>query len=76
MQALLRHGPEVDMEQVAARQASANRSCTATSPTSRSSGSRSARWWRPGVVDAIAPAVEQVREERGLVEATIDAYWA
>lgn len=26
------------------------------------------------MVDTIAPAIEQVREERGLVEATIDAY--
>ena len=33
-------------------------------------------WSRERVVAAVAPAVEQVREERALIEATIDAYLA
>ncbi|MBM0233786.1 TetR/AcrR family transcriptional regulator [Micromonospora sp. STR1_7] len=74
VQALLRHGPEVDMDQVAA-------TAGVSKPVLyRYFADKSQLWVAVSevvaarVVDAIAPAIEQVREERGLVEATIDAY--
>ncbi|SCG52398.1 transcriptional regulator, TetR family [Micromonospora echinaurantiaca] len=74
VQALLRHGPEVDMDQVAA-------TAGVSKPVLyRYFADKSQLWLAVSevvaarVVDTVAPAVEQVREERGLVEATIDAY--
>ncbi|WCN79152.1 TetR/AcrR family transcriptional regulator [Micromonospora sp. LH3U1] len=74
VQALLRHGPEVDMDQVAA-------TAGVSKPVLyRYFADKSELWVAVSevvaarVVDAIAPAIEQVREERALVEATIDAY--
>jgi AcrR family transcriptional regulator len=74
VQALLRHGPEVDMDQVAA-------TAGVSKPVLyRYFADKSQLWLAVGehvaarVVDAVAPAVERVREERDLVEATIDAY--
>ncbi|NUR73977.1 MAG: TetR/AcrR family transcriptional regulator [Hamadaea sp.] len=72
--AVLEHGPEVDMEQVAA-------AAGVSKPVLyRYFADKSQLWIAVGqhlasvVVDAVAPAVEQVREERTLIEATIDAY--
>ncbi|RKF26397.1 TetR family transcriptional regulator [Micromonospora globbae] len=74
VQALLRHGPEVDMDEVAA-------TAGVSKPVLyRYFADKSDLWLAVSelvaarVVDAIAPAIERVREERGLVEATIDAY--
>ncbi|MFI7071085.1 TetR family transcriptional regulator [Micromonospora sediminicola] len=74
VQALLRHGPGVDMDQVAS-------TAGVSKPVLyRYFADKAQLWLAVGevvaarVVDAIAPAVEQVREERALVEATIDAY--
>jgi AcrR family transcriptional regulator len=74
VQALLRHGPQVDMDQVAA-------TAGVTKPVLyRYFADKSQLWLAVSevvaarVVDAIAPAVGRVREERALVEATIDAY--
>lgn len=74
VQALLRHGPQVDMDQVAA-------TAGVTKPVLyRYFADKSQLWLAVSevvaarVVDTIAPAIEQVREERALVEATIDAY--
>lgn len=74
VQALLRHGPQVDMDQVAA-------TAGVTKPVLyRYFADKSQLWLAVSevvaarVVDTIAPAVERVREERALVEATIDAY--
>ncbi|NUO58633.1 MAG: TetR/AcrR family transcriptional regulator [Hamadaea sp.] len=72
--AVLRYGPEVDMEQVAA-------TAGVSKPVLyRYFADKSQLWMAVGqhlaavVVGAVAPAVEQVREERSLIEATIDAY--
>ncbi|MEV6966806.1 TetR/AcrR family transcriptional regulator [Hamadaea sp. NPDC051192] len=72
--AVLEHGPEVDMEQVAA-------TAGVSKPVLyRYFADKSQLWIAVGqhlagvVVNAVAPAVEQVREERTLIEATIDAY--
>ncbi|WP_254910180.1 TetR family transcriptional regulator [Micromonospora sp. NBS 11-29] len=74
VQALLRHGPTVDMEQVAA-------TAGVSKPVLYRYFADKAQLWlavsevvAARVVDTIAPAVAQVREERALVEATIDAY--
>ncbi|MFC0506347.1 TetR family transcriptional regulator [Micromonospora costi] len=74
VRALLRHGPRVDMDQVAA-------AAGVSKPVLyRYFADKSALWLAVSeliaarVVDTIAPAVEQVREERDLVRATIDAY--
>ncbi|MFI7428160.1 TetR family transcriptional regulator [Micromonospora sp. NPDC049836] len=74
VQALLRHGPQVDMDQVAA-------TAGVTKPVLYRYFADKAQLWlavsevvATRVVDSIAPAIEQVREERALVEATIDAY--
>ncbi|MEU7841315.1 TetR/AcrR family transcriptional regulator [Micromonospora sp. NPDC049114] len=74
VQALLRHGPEVDMDQVAAI-------AGVSKPVLYRYFTDKSQLWiavsevvAARVVDAIAPAIEQVREERALVEATIDAY--
>jgi AcrR family transcriptional regulator len=74
VQALLRHGPQVDMDQVAA-------AAGVTKPVLyRYFADKSQLWLAVSelvaarVVDSIAPAVARVREERALVEATIDAY--
>ncbi|SBT41898.1 TetR family transcriptional regulator [Micromonospora auratinigra] len=74
VQALLRHGPQVDMDQVAA-------TAGVSKPVLyRYFADKSQLWLAVSevvaarVVDAITPAIEQVREERALVEATIDAY--
>ncbi|MEU8092223.1 TetR/AcrR family transcriptional regulator [Micromonospora sp. LHW51205] len=74
VQALLRHGPNVDMDQVAA-------TAGVSKPVLYRYFADKAQLWlavsevvAARVVAAVAPAVEQVREERALVEATIDAY--
>ncbi|WP_341715881.1 TetR/AcrR family transcriptional regulator [Micromonospora sp. FIMYZ51] len=74
VQALLRYGPEVDMDQVAS-------TAGVSKPVLyRYFADKSQLWLAVGehvaarVVAAVAPAIEQVREERALVEATIDAY--
>ncbi|MEU5903341.1 TetR/AcrR family transcriptional regulator [Micromonospora sp. NPDC047527] len=74
VQALLRHGPDVDMDQVAA-------TAGVSKPVLyRYFADKSQLWVAVSevvaarVVDAIAPAIDQVREERDLVRATIDAY--
>ncbi|BCJ62839.1 TetR family transcriptional regulator [Micromonospora endophytica] len=74
VQALLRYGPQVDMEQVAS-------TAGVSKPVLyRYFADKSQLWLAVGehvaarVVEAVAPAVERVREERDLVEATIDAY--
>ncbi|MDG4801091.1 TetR/AcrR family transcriptional regulator [Micromonospora sp. WMMD980] len=74
VQALLRHGPAVDMDQVAA-------TAGVSKPVLYRYFADRAQLWlavsevvAARVVDAIAPAVAEVREERALVEATIDAY--
>ncbi|WBB68527.1 TetR/AcrR family transcriptional regulator [Micromonospora sp. WMMD812] len=76
VQALLRHGPEVDMDQVAA-------AAGVSKPVLyRYFADKSQLWLAVSevvaarVIAAVAPAVEQVREERDLVRATIDAYLA
>lgn len=72
--AVLEHGPDVDMDQVAA-------TAGVSKPVLyRYFADKSQLWIAVGehlagvVVAAVAPAVEQVREERALIEATIDAY--
>lgn len=74
VQALLQHGPQVDMDQVAAV-------AGVTKPVLyRYFADKSQLWLAVSevvaarVVATVAPAVERVREERALVEATIDAY--
>ncbi|MGC4897086.1 TetR family transcriptional regulator [Micromonospora sp. DT31] len=74
VQALLRHGPTVDMDQVAA-------TAGVSKPVLYRYFTDKAQLWlavsemvAARVVAAVAPAVAQVREERALVEATIDAY--
>ncbi|MFE9690280.1 TetR family transcriptional regulator [Micromonospora sp. NPDC005806] len=74
VQALLRYGPQVDMDQVAA-------TAGVTKPVLYRYFADKAQLWlavsevvAARVVDTIAPAIERVREERALVEATIDAY--
>lgn len=74
VQALLRYGPQVDMDQVAA-------TAGVTKPVLYRYFADKAQLWlavsevvAARVVAAVAPAVERVREERALVEATIDAY--
>ncbi|MGR6320266.1 TetR/AcrR family transcriptional regulator [Micromonospora soli] len=74
VQALLRHGPQVDMDQVAA-------TAGVSKPVLYRYFADKAQLWlavsevvAARVVDTIAPAIERVREERALVEATIDAY--
>ncbi|MGK5740407.1 TetR family transcriptional regulator [Micromonospora sp. URMC 103] len=74
VRALLRHGPQVDMDQVAA-------TAGVSKPVLyRYFADKSQLWLAVSevvaarVVEAVAPAIEQVREERDLVRATIDAY--
>jgi AcrR family transcriptional regulator len=74
IEAVLRHGPEVDMDQVASV-------AGVSKPVLyRYFADKSQLWVAVSehisaiVVDAVAPAVERVREERDLIEATIDAY--
>jgi AcrR family transcriptional regulator len=71
---VLQHGPEVDMDQVAT-------AAGVSKPVLyRYFADKSQLWIAVGehlarvVVDAVAPAIEQVREERSLIEATINAY--
>jgi AcrR family transcriptional regulator len=72
--AVLHYGPEVDMDQVAA-------AAGVSKPVLYRYFDDKAQLWvavsehiSAIVVDAVAPAVERVREERDLIEATIDAY--
>jgi AcrR family transcriptional regulator len=74
IEAVLHHGPEVDMDQVASV-------AGVSKPVLyRYFADKSQLWIAVSehisaiVVDAVAPAVERVREERDLIEATIDAY--
>ncbi|MFC3502491.1 TetR family transcriptional regulator [Micromonospora krabiensis] len=74
VQALLRHGPEIDMDQVAAE-------AGVSKPVLYRYFADKSQLWRAvsevvaaRVVATVAPSVERVREERGLVRATIDAY--
>jgi AcrR family transcriptional regulator len=74
IQAVLHHGPDVDMDQVAA-------TAGVSKPVLyRYFADKSQLWRAVGehlatvVVDAVAPAIETVREERDIIEATIDAY--
>lgn len=74
IEAVLRHGPDVDMDQVAA-------TAGVSKPVLyRYFTDRSQLWLAVGehlagaVVAAVSPAIEQVREERALIEATVDAY--
>jgi AcrR family transcriptional regulator len=74
IQAVLRYGPDVDMDRVAAV-------AGVSKPVLyRYFADRSQLWLAVGehlasaVVAAVVPAVERVREERDLIEATVDAY--
>lgn len=74
--AFLHYGPDVDMEQVAAV-------AGVSKPVLyRYFADKAQLWLAAGehvaqqVVDAVTPAVAQVREERGLIAATVDAYLA
>jgi AcrR family transcriptional regulator len=74
IEAVLHYGPEVDMDQVASV-------AGVSKPVLYRYFADKAQLWTAVsehvsaiVVDAVAPAVERVREERGLIEATIDAY--
>lgn len=74
IEAVLHHGPEVDMDQVASV-------AGVSKPVLyRYFADKSQLWIAVSehisalVVDTVAPAVERVREERDLIEATIDAY--
>lgn len=74
VQAVLRHGPDVDMNQVASV-------AGVSKPVLyRYFADKSQLWLAVGehlattVVDAVTPAIERVREERSVIEATIDAY--
>ncbi|HEX6967916.1 MAG TPA: TetR/AcrR family transcriptional regulator [Micromonosporaceae bacterium] len=74
IRAVLRHGPEVDMDQVAA-------TAGVSKPVLyRYFADKAQLWLAVGehlaatIVDAVGPAIEQVREERSLIEATVDAY--
>jgi AcrR family transcriptional regulator len=74
IEAVLHYGPEVDMDQVAA-------AAGVSKPVLYRYFDDKAQLWvavsehiTAIVVDAVAPAVERVREERDLIEATIDAY--
>ncbi|HKS99202.1 MAG TPA: TetR/AcrR family transcriptional regulator, partial [Rugosimonospora sp.] len=74
IEAVLAHGPEVDMAQVA-------EVAGVSKPVLyRYFADKYQLWTAVGeyvaqlVVDAVVPAVAQVREERGLIAATIDAY--
>lgn len=74
IEAVLRHGPEVDMAQVA-------QVAGVSKPVLyRYFADKSQLWLAVGthvahaVVDAVTPAVLEVREERGLIAVTIDAY--
>lgn len=74
IEAVLHYGPEVDMDQVAAV-------AGVSKPVLyRYFADKSQLWVAVSehisaiVVDAVAPAVARVREERDLIEATIDAY--
>jgi AcrR family transcriptional regulator len=74
IEAVVQYGPNVDMEQVASV-------AGVSKPVLyRYFTDKNQLWLAVGehvaatVVDAVIPAVERVREERDLVEATIDAY--
>jgi AcrR family transcriptional regulator len=76
IEAFFQHGPEVDMDQVAA-------AAGVSKPVLyRYFADKSQLWLAAGeyvaqlVVDAVTPAVAQVREERSLIAATVDAYLA
>jgi AcrR family transcriptional regulator len=76
IEAIVRHGPDVDMAQVA-------RVAGVSKPVLYRYFADKAQLWRAvgeriaaGVVDAVTPAIERVREERPLIAATIDAYLA
>jgi AcrR family transcriptional regulator len=74
IEAVLHHGPEVDMDQVASV-------AGVSKPVLYRYFADKAQLWTAvsehvsaTVVATVAPAVERVREERALIEATIDAY--
>jgi AcrR family transcriptional regulator len=74
IQAVLTYGPDVDMDRVAA-------TAGVSKPVLyRYFADRSQLWLAVGehlaaaVVAAVSPAIEQVREERDLIEVTVDAY--
>jgi AcrR family transcriptional regulator len=74
IESIVRHGPDVDMAQVA-------RIAGVSKPVLYRYFADKAQLWHAvgehlatGVVDAVRPAVERVREERPLISATIDAY--
>jgi AcrR family transcriptional regulator len=74
IESIVRHGPDVDMAQVA-------RIAGVSKPVLYRYFADKAQLWHAvgehlaaGVVDAVQPAVERVREERPLISATIDAY--
>ncbi len=76
IEAIVRHGPDVDMAQVA-------RVAGVSKPVLYRYFADKAQLWRAvgeriaaGVVDAVTPAIARVREERPLIAATIDAYLA
>jgi AcrR family transcriptional regulator len=74
VRAILTHGPEVDMAQIAAVAGVSKpvlyRYFTDKAQLWVAVGERLAQT----VTDAVTPAIAQVREERGLIAATIDAY--
>jgi AcrR family transcriptional regulator len=74
IESIVAHGPDVDMAQVA-------RIAGVSKPVLYRYFADKAQLWHAvgehlatGVVDAVRPAVERVREERPLISATIDAY--
>lgn len=74
IESIVRHGPDVDMAQVA-------RIAGVSKPVLYRYFADKAQLWHAvgehlaaGVVGAVQPAVERVREERPLISATIDAY--
>jgi AcrR family transcriptional regulator len=76
IEAFFQHGPDVDMAQVAAV-------AGVSKPVLyRYFADKAQLWLAAGdyvaqqVVDAVVPAVAQVREERGFIAATVDAYLA
>jgi AcrR family transcriptional regulator len=74
IESIVRHGPDVDMAQVA-------RIAGVSKPVLYRYFADKAQLWHAvgehlaaGVVDAVRPTIERVREERPLISATIDAY--
>jgi AcrR family transcriptional regulator len=76
IEAFFQHGPDVDMAQVAA-------AAGVSKPVLyRYFADKAELWFAAGdyvaqrVVDAVVPAIAQVREERGFIAACVDAYLA